>query len=93
MVHPTGVRQSSNISWKRRLTGTLSLTGNCRDKSLMANPVGASDEPKIEAPELVATGSSARASMTAEITAQSKRIALDSAIVVRPFAQLAGGVA
>ena len=59
MAHPTGVQQSSKINGKPRLTGTLSLTGFRRDKSLMANPDGASDASKMKAPEPAATGSRA----------------------------------
>lgn len=57
MVHPSGVQYASKIKAKDRQTSTLSVTGNLRVASPMANPSEPPDHEK--APDLATTGSRA----------------------------------
>jgi hypothetical protein len=62
VAHPRGVQQCNEISGKRRLTGTLTLTGNRHARSPLANHSGSPPGPEMKAP--ASAGTDARARLT-----------------------------
>jgi hypothetical protein len=74
LAHPTGVQHSNNIHAERRLTGTLSVTGNRHVQSRMANFSGAPPDPEMKAPAKAGTNARAHLSKAADRLLSNSRI-------------------